>query len=280
MKTKLIFAIALLLANLMVGCAGTTKGAVLQSDKPRLTSDASDAETTELVSGNSAFAFDLYQVLREDKSNLFYSPYSISLALAMTYAGARGETEHQMAEALHFNLAQNRLHPAFNALDVELASRGGSAKSKDTEGFRLRIANAIWGQENYEFLPMFLDFLAENYGAGLRLLDFASAPEKSCETINDWVSDQTEGKIEDLIPKSAIDTWTRLVLVNAIYFDAAWMHPFEAQATHDGADRVLSLHRGRRISGGRIAVRWWCVLDGDPASPAGPVRDFRRIAGR
>ena len=199
MKSKLIFAIALVLVNLMVGCAGTAKGAVLQSDKPRLAPDASDAETTELVAGNSAFAFDLYQVLRtEQGGNLFYSPFSISLALAMTYAGARGETEHQMAETLCYNLPQNRLHPAFNALDVELASRGEGARSKDGEGFRLSIANAIWGQEDYEFLPGFLDVMAENYGAGLRLLDFVSAPEESCETINDWVSDQTDGRSRSL----------------------------------------------------------------------------------
>jgi serpin B len=238
-EQMLRLAIVLILVILMVGCAGTAKGALLQSDKPRLTSDATDAEMAELVAGNSAFAFDLYQVLREGNDNLFYSPYSISLALAMTYAGARGETEQQMADTLHLILSQDRLHPAFNGLDLELASRGEGAEGKDGEGFRLNIVNAIWGQEGYEFLPEFLDVLAENYGAGLRLLDFENAPEESRVTINDWVSDQTEGRIEDLIPKGTINTWTRLVLANAIYFDAAWLHPFKAERTHDGTFHLL-----------------------------------------
>ena len=97
---------------------------------------------------NSAFALDLYQQLRTGDGNLFYSPYSISLALAMTYAGARGETEQQMADALHFDLPQHQLHPAFNSLDIELAKRGEGAKGKDSEGFRLNIVNAIWGQKD------------------------------------------------------------------------------------------------------------------------------------
>jgi serpin B len=170
---------------------------------------------------------------------LFYSPYSISLALAMTYAGARGETEEQMAEALHFTLPQDDLHPAFNALDQELAQRGEGAEGKDEEGFRLNIANAIWGQVDYTFLEAFLDTLAVNYGAGLRVLDFAGAPEPSRVTINDWVSEETEGKIEDLIPQGAIDPLTRLVLTNAIYFNAAWANPFQEEATRDGAFTLL-----------------------------------------
>jgi len=110
----------------------------------------------------------------------------------------------------------------------------------DEEGrFRLNIVNAIWGQTGYSFLPEFLDVLAENYGAALRLLDFVQAPEESRAIINDWVSGQTEGKIEDLIPEGLIDTLTRLVLTNAIYFNAAWRYPFEEAQTHDGAFRLL-----------------------------------------
>jgi serpin B len=209
---------------------------------------ASEADLADLANGNSAFAFDLYQALREENGNLFYSPYSISLALAMTYAGARGETERQMADTLHFIISQDRLHSAFNALDLELARRGEGAQGKDSEGtrpgrrvqgFRLNIVNAIWGQDGYKFLPEFLDLLAENYGAGLRLLDFAKAPEESRVTINDWVSDQTEGRIEDLIPQGLIDSLTRLVLTNAIYFNAAWSRPFEERLTDDGTFHLL-----------------------------------------
>jgi len=157
----------------------------------------------------------------------------------MTYAGARGETEQQMADTLHFVLAQNHLHPAFNGLDLELASRGEGAEGKDGEGFRLNIVNAIWGQEDVRFLSEFLDVLAENYGAGLRILDFASALEESRVTINNWVSDQTEGRIEDLIPQGAISPATVLVLTNAIYFNAAWAEPFEERSTEDGTFHLL-----------------------------------------
>ncbi len=178
-------------------------------------------------------------MLREEDGNLFYSPYSISLALAMTYAGARSETAQQMADTLYFSLPQARLHPAFNSLDIELTQRGEGAQGKDGEGFRLNIVNAIWGQKDYKFLAEFLDVLAEDYGAGLRILDFAGAPEESRITINNWVGDQTEGRIEDLIPQGLINALTRLVLTNAIYFNAAWQYPFEEDVTDDGTFYLL-----------------------------------------
>ena len=157
----------------------------------------------------------------------------------MTYSGARGETEQQMADTLHFALSQDRLHPAFNSVDIELGKRGEGAEGKDNEGFRLNIVNAIWGQKDYHFLPAFLDVLAENYGAGLRTLDFINAPEKSRLIINKWVSDQTEGRIEDLITQGMIDIFTRLVLTNAIYFNAAWQYPFSEDANRDGLFYLL-----------------------------------------
>jgi len=228
----------------LVGCGGPGGSRPPEesawSDKQRITSpDVPPSDLADLVNGNSGFAFDLYRILREENDNLFYSPYSISLALAMTYAGARGETERQMADTLHFTLSQDRLHPAFNGLDLELGRRGEGAEGKDGEGFRLHIVNATWGQEGYQFLSEFLDTLAENYDAGLRLLDFVNAPEESRVTINDWVGDQTEGRIEDLIPRGVIDELTRLVLTNAIYFNAAWANPFEKNLTEDGSFYLL-----------------------------------------
>jgi len=238
---RIIFSVLALIVVLSAfGCGEPAQGAeIALSDKPRVTSpDVTTSDLGDLVSGNSAFAFDLYQALSQREGNLFYSPYSISLALAMTYAGARGETEQQMADTLHF-LSQSRLHNAFNGLDLELASRGEGAQGKDEEGFRLNIVNAIWGQKDYKFLDEFLDVLAENYGAGLRLLDFINEPEESRITINDWVRDQTEGRIEDLIPRGVIDALTRLVLTNAIYFNAAWLNPFDEDVTQDGAFYLL-----------------------------------------
>jgi len=231
----------------VAACAQPAAGELVRSEKQRVTSpDVSEADLATLVDGNSVFALELYQQLGQEDGNLFYSPYSISLALAMTYAGARGETGQQMADALHFILSQDRLHPALNSLDLELSQRGEGAKGKDGEGFRLNIVNAIWGQKDYHFLPTFLDLLAENYGAGLRTLDFANAPEESRITINNWVSDQTENRIEDLIPRGLIDALTRLVLTNAIYFNAAWQHPFNEDVTEDGPFYLLD--------GGQVTV--------------------------
>jgi serpin B len=157
----------------------------------------------------------------------------------MTYAGARTETEEQMASTLHYTLPQEQLHPAFNGLDQELTSRGEGAQGRDGQGFRLNIVNAIWGQDGYPFLPQFLDTLARNYGAGLRIVDFVNATETARLTINNWVSEQTEGRIEDLIPPGSVDAATRLVLTNAIYFNAAWAEPFVVEQTQDGAFHLL-----------------------------------------
>jgi len=236
MKKALISVLIVLLLVLpSIACDQQVGAELVMSDKPRETApDVSEADLALLIEGNSAFAFELYQALREQEGNLFYSPHSISVALAMTYAGARGETAQQMADTLEFILEQERLHPGFNWLDAELASRGEGAQGKDDKGFRLNIVNAIWGQKDYGFLPAFLDVLAENYGAGLRILDFINETEKSRLIINDWVSDQTEGRIKDLIPQGAIDALTRLVLTNAIYFNAAWEDPFDEDVTADG----------------------------------------------
>jgi len=239
---KKIFMSALMAVALLglAACAQPVAGEIVRSERQRVTSpDVNEADLATLVSGNSAFAFDLYQALREEDGNLFYSPYSISLALAMIYVGARGETAQQMADTLHFVLSQDCLHPAFNSLDIELSQRGEGAKGKDDEGFRLNIVNAIWGQKDYQFLTTFLDLLAENYGAGLRLLDFVNTSEESRITINNWVSDQTEGRIEDLIPPGLINVLTRLVLTNAIYFNAAWQYPFSEDMTKDGPFYLL-----------------------------------------
>ena len=144
-----VLMVALMLS--LVACAPPAAGGLIQSEKQRVTSpDVSEGDLATLANGNSNFAFDLYQALREEEGNLFYSPHSISLALAMTYAGARNETEQQMADTLHFTLSQSRLHPAFNSLDLELGRRGEGAKGKDGKGFRLNIVNAIWGQKDYE----------------------------------------------------------------------------------------------------------------------------------
>ncbi len=236
---------ALLSIAVLAGLAGCVAPAAtaqeLKSDKPRETSpQVNAAALSALVDGNTNFALNLYQTMRTPAGNLFFSPYSISEAMAMTYAGARGQTETDIATALSFTLPQNSLHPAFNRLDLELAKRGQGARGKDGEGFRLHVVNAIWGQRDYKFLNPFLDTLAANYGAGLRLADFKGQPEPAREMINGWVSDQTENRIKDLLPPGSVNTLTRLILTNAIYFNAAWQSPFPKAATSPGAFHRLN----------------------------------------
>ena len=235
LKSMCVLGLGIILLAGLPACGQPASADVLHSNKARVISPVvSQTEMTSLVDGNNAFAFNLYQALKGSGGNMFFSPYSISLALAMTYAGAHDSTAQQMADTLRYVLPQDRLHTAFNNLDELLATRGQGAKGKDGKGFRLNIVNAIWGQKGYEFLAQYLDLLAENYGAGLRLMDFVNAPEPSRQIINKWVSDQTEGLIKDLIPVGAIDSLTRLVLTNAIYFNAAWANPFEKGATQPG----------------------------------------------
>jgi serpin B len=137
-----------------------------------LDAPAAEEDVSSLVSGNNAFALNLYRKVRKQDANLIFSPYSISLALAMTYAGARGETENEMSAVMNFSLEQPFLHPAFKSLDTRIKTNTRGEKFGETNGFRLRIVNSIWGQKGYEFLPEYLETLGKNYGSGLNLLDF------------------------------------------------------------------------------------------------------------
>jgi serpin B len=236
MKKIIFILLSVVLVLSTVSCSQTqTYGAEAKSDKAYDSSpNVSDSTLDTLVNGNNEFAFELYKQLAATKDgNFFYSPYSISLALAMTYAGANGQTEEQMAEVLKFMLEDDELHAAFNKLAIELNSRNEIPEESDQQGFELNIVNATWGQRGFEFMQAFLDVLAENYDAGIRLLDYESDPEACRQPINDWVYEQTNGRIEDLIPEGAIDEMTRLVLTNAIYFNAAWLHQFNEENTYD-----------------------------------------------
>jgi serpin B len=246
MKRALLMVLAAILIGGVVACSQPATAGELKSNKPRISSPAvSQTDEAALVIGNNAFAFDLYKFLRAGDGNLFYSPYSLSEALAMTYGGARANTEKEMAAALEFQLPQDTLHPAFDTLDLALASRGQGTKGKDQQPFRLHVVNAIWGQSGFDFLPSYLDLLAQNYGAGLRILDFQKSPEPSRVMINDWVAQQTEQKIKDLIPKGSITDMTRLVLTNAIYFNAAWKNQFDKNSTKPGD---FTLNNGNKVS--------------------------------
>jgi serpin B len=218
------------LSGLLASCGGSVSAATeARSNKPRQSApQATPDDVRAFAAGHNAFGLDLYKRLR-GSGNLFFSPYSIAQVLTMTSAGARTRTAQQMAQTLHAALAQEQLHLAANALDLALASRGANE-----DRFRLEIANTVWGQRDFTFRPEFLDVLAANYGAGLRLVDFKTAPEPARATINATIAQQTHDKIKDLLPPGSIVDTTRMVLANAIYFNAKWVAPFEKDATHDG----------------------------------------------
>lgn len=211
------------------------------------------ADSARLAADNTAFAFDFYSAVRGEGGNLIYSPYSLSLALAMTYAGAGGETAAQMAETLHFTLPPERLHPAFNALDLDLAARPAQAAEVEPQNrFELSLVNSLWGQQGLGFQPDFLDALAFHYGAGMRLVDYVADPEAARLAINQWASQETGRRIEELLPRGVIDTDTRLVLVNAIFFKAGWLFPFDEQLT---AAAPFTRLDGSQVQTPRMAMR-------------------------
>lgn len=216
-------------------------GEVVRSNKPRDENpQVAESELAQLVEGNNEFALDLFRVLQTEEGNLFFSPYSISMALAMAYAGARGSTATEIAETLHLSLSQDRLHAAFNDLSLKLARRAAESQGE----FKLTVANSFWGQKGHPFLTDFLDVLSVNYGVGMHLVDFAKTPEACRRAINDWVSEETSGKIKDLLAPGMVSSLTRLVLANAIYLKALWPVPFPKELT---TERPFYLLDGREV---------------------------------
>ncbi|MCU4973631.1 serpin family protein [Halobacteria archaeon AArc-m2/3/4] len=209
------------------------------------------------VRGNVDFSLDLLAQLRTEApdENLFYSPYSVSVALAMTYAGARRETATEMADALRYELGQDDLHPAFGALEAEFARRNEDGQEvanawgeenededeneDDGPAFEFTTANAVWGQDGYGFSEEYLELLEAYYGAGMELVDFSGSPEEARQQINEWVEAQTNDRIEDLLPEGSIDAATKLVLTNAIYFVGKWEYPFSEEDTESGTFTAL-----------------------------------------
>ena len=234
---KRIFLFFALISTLLAACGRGSAGVAESSRAREKNPSVNQADIDSLVDGNNAFGLDLYQSLRDRDENLILSPFSISLALAMTYSGAKGETEAQMADVLNFP-SQQETHPAFNALDLALEDTG-IVLDKDQEPMQLDIANAVFAEQTFTFLPDFLDTLSVNYGAGIRLMDFVNNPNPSRKEINQWVSDETKDKINDLLPEDSITTDTKMVLVNAIYFKADWLSPFDANDTYDGTFKLL-----------------------------------------
>ncbi len=226
--------IVALMLPLVSACALPPGAATVSASTSReLEPEAGDAEIASVAAAVNGFGLDLYRALAAERDgNLFFSPYSIALALTMTYAGARGQTAEEMAAVLGLALPDEQVHPAMNALD--LALHAGEDQGLDSyEPPIFRSANALWGQDGLGFEEAFLETLAANYGAGMRVTDFAKS-EEARAAINAWVEEQTEERIKDLIKPGMLSALTRLVLTNAVYFKAQWQNPFLESATEDG----------------------------------------------
>lgn len=215
--------------------------------------DSPAKDVSGVVEVSNRFALDLYRQLRSEQGNLFFSPTSISTALAMTYAGAEGETQAEMVQTLHFQMPEDQLHEGMQALQASWKTPAG------TDGIKLNLANRLWGQQSYEFLPEFLKVTRNRYGAQLARLDFAQQ-EQARQTINRWVEEQTENKITDLLPSGAISSETRLVLTNAVYFHGNWAEPFDEDRTEPddfqlsggGTAEVPMMHRSDEFRYGAV----------------------------
>lgn len=215
-----------------VALAGPLAGTVPAKGGGSVATGPQAADLDRVVEGNTRFAFDLYRRLKGGPGNLFHSPYSISTALAMTLSGAREDTARQMAETLHFELPGPRLHAAFRELIERLDD--ASPKLGAANGARvceLVTANALWGDQSDTFLPTFLSLTRDQYGAGLRQVDFRNAPDAARRSINAWVEERTREKVRELLGPGDVDSRTSLVLTNAIYFKSAWANPFSPSAT-------------------------------------------------
>jgi serpin B len=232
--------------------AGSNPGPLAISPLPRETAELSNTEKTDLATSLSGFAFTLLQEIRKGSratDNLAFSPTSISLALGMAYAGAKGTTASQMKDAMHVSSANDAYFRSLNWLDQQLATRaadaltqaqqqytrgGSSGAAPDPANFRLHVVNECWGERTMPFEQPYLDLLATNFGSGMRLADFKTQPETERLAINAWVSEQTLNRINDLLLPGSIDSLTRAVLVNAIHLKLPWYDPFIVASTVPG----------------------------------------------
>ncbi|XP_030624111.1 leukocyte elastase inhibitor [Chanos chanos] len=180
-----------------------------------------------LTAANTSFSLNLFNKITENNKtgNVFYSPLSISSALAMVYLGAEGNTAAQMSESLHLNKAEEDIHVGFSKLLSELNKEGAP--------YTLSLANRLYGEHSYKFIEKFLNDTKTHYQAELEAVDFKSNAEAARENINAWVQKQTQDKIKDLLPEGVVDELTRLVLVNAIYFKGSWDRKFKQSSTEE-----------------------------------------------
>lgn len=195
---------------------------------------------TQLSQNNGQFAIDFFrqQLTLSGDENVVFSPYSISAAFAMLYAGSASDTQQEFIGTFYFKQSSDDFHQAFNTLDQALLSQ------ENDDDFTLNIVNDQWGEVSYDFNPSYLNTLSEYYDADLKVADMIGNPEEVRLAVNDWIAQQTQALIKDLLPQNSVTVDSRLILTNAIYLNAKWLNPFPAFLT---ADRAFSLLSGEEI---------------------------------
>ncbi len=222
--TGIIVLIIIVFGGLLSGCTWQEPSSLLDDN---LTPPVDDLVITEgldnVVNANNQFALDLYSKYKSKEGNVFFSPYSISTALAMTYEGAKGETAQEMQSVFHFSEDNNTRRGGYTDLYSEI--------NKKDKKYKLHTANALWAEQDFHFSNDYFNVVEQYYNGKVTNLNFKQEAEKSRKTINNWIEDQTNNKIKDLIPTGVIDGLTRLVLTNAIYFKGEWVKQFNEDDT-------------------------------------------------
>ncbi len=232
MKQKnLIISLIVLVAVIVIGALLYKPASETPPPAPPVDdSGATDQGVASVIEANNQFALEFYQQIKDGEENIFFSPYSISTALAMTYEGARGQTAQEMQSVFHFPEEDSIRRPAMAKIYNQI--------NQEDKEYELYTANALWAQEDYSFLDEYINLIDQYYGGRVTNLDFIKETEKSRKTINDWVAQQTKDKILDLIPAGVLNELTRLVLTNAIYFKEQWLIQFDEENTTEEDFRV------------------------------------------
>ena len=266
-----LFSLLVLCMLIAAGCT-STPGTPPTGQTPQLTATLSDNGSAATVSeagfvtANNQFARDLFMQLASDPqyagSNIFFSPFSISSALAITFEGARGTTANEIQSVFHLPADYTTLREGFSRVNTGIISG-------DTN-YTMNTANALWAEKTYPFLPEYLSTAGRWYSANVTNLDFVGKPDASRQIINTWVVDRTHDKIQNLLPSGSINPATRLVITNAIYFKGNWVKQFDANDTQDADFRVSPEKT--------VTVKMMKQTDKDAIYPYAEIADLQMLS--
>jgi len=222
MDRTIIILLLILLSLLTLSCSLCTDSSIVDA---KTTANAQSVEDYDIAAANNAFAFDMYSMVKNNEENIFFSPHSIFTAIAICYDGAEGTTKEQIAHVFYFPLDKTVLEVSLGKMIDEINS--------ETDDYELETANALWIQKNYPVKEQYISDVDKYYSGKVEKLDFVGQPEESRSLINDWVEEKTNDKIKDLVPSSAINPSTRLIITNAVYFNGKWINEFDEHDTKE-----------------------------------------------